>query len=42
MYELAKVTTPDVLPTTLKDYSGPPLTVDMSLKTKKWKEYKFT
>lgn len=40
MYELAKITTPEVLPTTLKEYSGPPLTVDMSLKTKRWKEYK--
>ena len=25
---------------TLKEYSGPPLTVDMSLSTKRWKKYK--
>ena len=31
MYELAKLTSPDVRPMTMADYSGPPLTVDMSL-----------
>ena len=31
MYQLAKMTTPGIQPITLADYSGPPLTVDMSL-----------
>lgn len=39
MFELAKITTPDIQPMTLSDYSGPPLTVDMSLDTKNWKKY---
>ena len=33
MYELAKLTTPDVQPMTLSEYCGPPLTVDMSLRS---------
>jgi dTDP-4-dehydrorhamnose reductase len=39
MFELAKTTTPDVLPMTMDDYSGPKLTMDMSLNTKVWKKY---
>jgi len=39
MYELAKITTPNVLPMTMNDYEGPPLTIDMSLDTKRWKKY---
>lgn len=39
MYDLAKILTPSVQPMTLNDYSGPPLTIDMSLDTKKWKKY---
>jgi dTDP-4-dehydrorhamnose reductase len=39
MFELAKLTTPDVEPMTMKDYSGPPLTIDMSLDAKHWKKY---
>lgn len=39
MYELAKLTTPEIQPMTMKEYSGPPLTIDMSLDTKKWKKY---
>lgn len=39
LYELAKITTPEIEPMTLKDYSGPPLTVDMSLDTECWKKY---
>jgi dTDP-4-dehydrorhamnose reductase len=31
MFELAKITTPDVKPVSLSEYDGPPLTVDMSL-----------
>jgi len=40
MFELAKITTPNVKPTTLANYSGPALNVDMSLDTKRWKKYK--
>jgi len=42
MYELAKMCpdSDDVLPMTLKEYQGPPLTVDMSLSSKRWKKYK--
>lgn len=40
MFDLAKMTTPDVKPMTLDDYRGPPLTLDMSLDTKRWKKYK--
>ncbi|MGY5151491.1 MAG: SDR family oxidoreductase [Candidatus Nitrosopumilus sp. bin_6a] len=39
MFELAKITTPEIQPMTLNDYSGPSLTVDMSLDTIKWKKY---
>ena len=40
MYELAKLTTPEIQPMTMGDYVGPRLTVDMSLDTKRWKKYK--
>ncbi|GFP23721.1 dTDP-4-dehydrorhamnose reductase [Candidatus Hakubella thermalkaliphila] len=40
VYELAKLTTPNVEPMTLAEYCGPPLTVDMSLDTIRWKRYK--
>ena len=33
MFELAKITTPDILPMTIRDYTGPPLPMDMSLKS---------
>lgn len=39
MFELAKINTIDIQPMTLEDYSGPPLTIDMSLETKAWKKY---
>jgi len=39
MYELAKITTPDVLPMTIQEYHGPSLTMDMSLDTVRWKKY---
>jgi len=42
MFELAKMTTPDVKPMTMKEYSGPALTVDMSLDTEKWRKYKIS
>lgn len=35
MYELAKITTPDIQPITLAEYSGHPLTQDMSLISKR-------
>jgi dTDP-4-dehydrorhamnose reductase len=40
--ELAKLTTPDVQPMTIKEYSGPKLTMDMSLDTERWKKYKIS
>jgi dTDP-4-dehydrorhamnose reductase len=40
VFELAKMTTPQIKPMTINDYSGPPLTMDMSLDTKRWKKYK--
>ena len=39
MYDLAKMTTPDIEPMTIDDYSGPPVTMDMSLDSKRWKKY---
>ena len=40
VFELAKMTTPQIEPMTIKDYSGPPLTMDMSLDSIRWKKYK--
>ena len=40
IFELAKLTTPDIEPMTIDDYVGPKLTIDMSLDTEKWKKYK--
>ena len=42
MFDLARITTPDIRPITLKDYSGPPLTQDMSLKSIRIKPFKLT
>ena len=39
MFELAKYTTNDIEPMTMDEYSGPDLTIDMSLDTKCWKKY---
>ena len=39
MYSLAQLTTPDVLPMTLSDYQGPPLTRNMTLDSTRWKKY---
>ena len=39
MFELAKLTTPEIQPMTIKDYTGPRLTMDMSLDTERWKKY---
>ena len=40
IFELAKMTTPQIEPMTIDDYTGPPLTMDMSLDTNKWKKYR--
>ena len=41
MYELALLAgSKNVGKMTLKEYKGPPLTIDMSLSTKRWKKYK--
>lgn len=42
MFELAKITTPDVEPMTMEEYAGPPLTVDMSLNSVRIKPFKLT
>lgn len=42
MLELAKITTPDIQSMTINDYSGPKLTMDMSLDSEKWKKYKIS
>jgi dTDP-4-dehydrorhamnose reductase len=39
MFELAKITSPEVKPMTIENYDGPSLTMDMSLDTKHWKKY---
>ena len=39
MFELAQLTTPDIKPITIDEYQGPPLTMDMSLDTERWKKY---
>ena len=39
VFELAKMTTPEIKPMTMDDYSGPRLTMDMSLETIRWKKY---
>ena len=42
MFDLAKMTTNDIEPMTINDYSGPHLTMNMTLDTKKWKKYKIS
>lgn len=42
IFELAKLTSPEVQPMTIKEYSGPKLTMDMSLDTERWKKYKIS
>ena len=39
MFDLAKITTPEIQPITMQEYSGPKLTIDMSLDSKRWKKY---
>jgi dTDP-4-dehydrorhamnose reductase len=42
MFELARLTTPDVQPMTLNEYNGPRLTIDMTLDTVRWKKYRIS
>lgn len=42
MYDLAKITTSGIQPMTLKDYSGPPLPVNMSLRSIRISPFKLT
>ena len=42
MFELARITTPEVKPMCLADYDGPPLTVDMSLVSTRIEPFKIT
>jgi len=42
MYELAKITTPEIKPMTLGDYSGPHLTMNMTLDSINWKKYQIS
>ena len=42
MFELARMTTPKVEPMTIAEYVGPPLTMNMSLSSKRIKPFKIT
>jgi len=42
IYELAKLTTSDIQPMTLSDYTGPPVTIDMTLVSNRIKPFKIT
>jgi len=42
VFELAQLTTPNIESMTIQDYSGPKLTMDMSLDTERWKKYKIS
>lgn len=42
MYDLAKITTPEIKPITLQEYSGPHLTINMTLDSSLWKKYKIS
>jgi dTDP-4-dehydrorhamnose reductase len=42
MYELAKITTPDIKPMTLADYQGVPLTIDMTLSSIRMRPFKIS
>jgi dTDP-4-dehydrorhamnose reductase len=42
MFALARLTTPEVQPMTMAEYDGPPLTVDMSLKSIRIRPFKIT
>lgn len=40
MFEIAKITTPDIKSMTLAEYKGPPITIDMSLRSIRIKPFK--
>ncbi len=42
MLELAKISTSEIESMTINNYSGPKLTMDMSLDTERWKKYKIS
>lgn len=42
MFALARITTPEVRPMTMAEYDGPPLTIDMSLKSARIRPFKIT
>lgn len=42
MFDLAKITTPEVKPMMLSDYDGPPLTVNMTLRSERIAPFKIT
>jgi dTDP-4-dehydrorhamnose reductase len=42
MFDLAKLTTPEVKPMTMAEYRGPPLTMDMSLRSVRIQPYKIS
>ena len=42
MFELAKITTPDIIPMTMAEYQGPPLTVNMTLRSTRIAPFKIT
>ena len=42
VYELAKMTTPNIQRMTINEYLGPKLTMNISLDTERWKKYKIS
>jgi dTDP-4-dehydrorhamnose reductase len=42
MFDFAKITNPDIQPTTLKDYVGPPLAIDMTLRSTRITPFQLT
>jgi dTDP-4-dehydrorhamnose reductase len=42
MFELAKIVTPDIQPMTLAEYAGPPVTVDMTLRSTRIQPFTIT
>jgi dTDP-4-dehydrorhamnose reductase len=42
MYELARITTKEVEPMTINEYSGPRLTMNMTLDSVRWKKYRIS
>lgn len=42
MFDLAKITTPEILPMTISEYTGPPLPMDMSLRSVRIQSFPLT